>query len=122
LTITIYRVQPQGINNNGKYQYDIYVENGSGAAAVAHGLAFTITSDVIPISSIVMSATGSSLHPDLEFAIIDGNQCHAALTRIDNFDVTCAGPIATLLIETDDVPLDIPFEINITSGSKIRHV
>jgi len=96
------------------------VENGSGAAAVAHGLAFTVTSDVIPISRIAMSTTGSSLHPDIEFAILDGNQCHAALTRTDNFDITCGGPIATLLIETNDVPIDIPFEINVTSGVKIK--
>ena len=116
----IYRVQPQGINNDEKYQYDIYVENGFGAAAIAHGLAFTVTSDVIPISAIAMSTTGSSLHPDEVFAIPDGNQCHAVLTRTDNFDVTCGGPIAILLIETDDVPVGVPFEINVTSGAKIK--
>jgi len=115
-----YRVQPQGINANGKYQYDLYVENGSGAAAIAHGLAFTVSSNVIPISAIAMSTTGSSLHPDEAFAIPDGNRCHVALTRTDNFDVTCGGPIATFLVETSDIPVGIPFDIDIAFGSKIR--
>jgi len=96
------------------------VENGSGAPAIAHGLAFTITSDVIPISAITMSTANSSLQPDEEFAILDGNQFHAALTRINNYDITCNGPIATLFVEANGVPTDIPFEINVTSGAKIK--
>jgi len=117
---TIYRVEPQGINSDGKYQYDLYVENGSGAAATAHGLAFTISSDVIPISAVAMSATGSSLHPDEAFAITDGNRCHVALTRTDNLDVICDGPIATFVVEASDIPIGIPFEIDVAFGAKIK--
>lgn len=115
----IYRIQPQGIIA-GKYQYTVYAENGAGAAATAHGLAFTVTSDAIPISAVTMSTTDSSLNPDEVFAILDGNQCHAVLTRIDGFDVVCAAPIATFLVSIADVPADVLFRINITSGSKIK--
>jgi len=116
----IYRIQPLGINNDGKYEYDLYVENGTGGAAIAHGLAFTVSSNVIPITAVTMGTMNSSLNPDAEFAILDGNQCHAVLTRTDNFDVTCGGPIATFLVATNDVPVGVPFEIDITYGSKIK--
>jgi len=118
--VPIYRVEPQGINTNGEYEYDLYVENGTGTGANAHGLAFTISSDIIPISAIVVSATGSSLHPDAAFAITEGNLCYVALTRTNNLDVICDGPIATFLVETSDIPVGVPFEIDITFGSKIK--
>ncbi len=106
---------------SGNIRYALHVTDFDGAAVMAHGLACTIDFSDIPISTVSVDVTGSSLVPNEVFDLYnaDQNRLALALTRTDGVDVLCDGAVATITIATDNAPTGESFNFNINKGNKI---
>jgi len=87
-----------------------------------HGMACSIDFGSLPIESVYLDTTNSSLNPDRSIMLFDStaNLLDIALTRIDKTDILCDGSLGTLwIIIADAMDLGDEVYIEVANGSKM---
>ncbi len=117
----IYRLEGSG-SAGGNPKYDLYVEDVLGNPVSAHGFAFDLDLGALPVTGVDMDVSNSSLIPSDTLKVLDlgANKFHVALTRTDGVNQVCIGPVATFIIIAENVPTGDPFQLRVSSGTKIE--
>ncbi len=98
--------------------YELYAESPSGVPVSTHGLACSIDFDDLPVNSVSVDVSNSSLMPDehIDIYLNAQNRLDLALTRTDQNNQIIDGAVAEIVIGTIDVQGGDPFEIYISNG------
>ncbi len=98
--------------------YDLYVESPSGVPVSTHGLACSLDFDDLPVVSTSVDVSNSSLMPDehIDIYLSTQNRLDLALTRTDQNNQTLDGPVAGIIMVSDNIATGDDFEIHIGSG------
>ncbi len=119
---TNYRLEPIGMLASMSQSFDLYL-NDSDIPALAHGIALTLDLSTIPVEEVLIDIDNSSLEPEEVVSHFDPttNQLELALTRNDNQNVLCSGPVVRLNIVIDDeIPLDT-LEMNLGGATMLAN-
>ncbi len=126
LATTEFRLELSGITplngDSALIEYTLFLES-NGQPGVAHGTSCSIDLGALPIQTVNLNTTGSSLEPQEAIKSLNttGNKLDIALTRTDKNNKLCNGSIVTVqsIVIVNDIPTGEPFSINVNGGSRI---
>ncbi len=98
--------------------YELYAESPSGVPVSTHGLACSSDFDDLPVNSVSVDVSNSSLMPDehIDIYLSTQNRLDLALTRTDQNNQIIDDAIASVIVVTQNVTTGEPFSIHTVNG------